>query len=96
MFHAARATLFQATGAAPRKHGSVISAFGRLVRDGDSALRQCGRLLNAMKDGRTEADYNEDFDSAVEDATEAAKPARDFLATCSSKFEFGPDKPPSA
>jgi uncharacterized protein (UPF0332 family) len=96
MFHAARAALFKATGSAPRKHGSVISAFGRLVRDGDSALRRCGRLLNAMKDGRTEADYNEDFDPAVTDAVEAAKLARDFLATCSSRFGLDPDTLPEA
>jgi len=49
MFHGARAVLLRATGSAPRKHDSVVTAFGRLVRDGDESLRRCGRWLNAMK-----------------------------------------------
>ena len=71
MFHAARAVLFRMTGTAPRKHGGVITAFGRLVRDDDEARRRCGRWLNAMKDGRTAADYGEDFDPPAEEARHA-------------------------
>jgi uncharacterized protein (UPF0332 family) len=94
MFHAARAVLFQATGAAPRRHDRVISAFGQLVRDGDASLRRCGRWLNEVKDDRVDADYNEELDPAVADAEEAAKLARDFLAVCRASFALGGGEPP--
>jgi len=94
MFHAARAVLFHATGAASRKHDRVVNAFGRRVRDGDASLRRCGRWLNAAKDGRMVADYAEDIDPAAEEAEEEAKLARDFLAACRLAFGFDPDLPP--
>ncbi len=94
MFHAAGAAPFRASGAAPRRHDRVISAFGRLVRDGDASLRRCGRCLNAVKDDRLDADYNEELDPAVAEAEEAAKLARDFLAVCRASFALDTDAPP--
>jgi uncharacterized protein (UPF0332 family) len=88
MFHAARAALFRMTGAAPRKHDAVVTAFGRLVRDGNEARRRCGRWLNAMKDGRTAADYGEDFDPPADEARQAVQLARDFAAACAAEFGF--------
>jgi len=94
MFHAARAVLFQASGAAPHRHDRVIGAFGRLVRDGDASLRRCGRGLNAVKDDRLDADHNEELDPAAAEAEEAAKLARDFLAACCLAFGLDPVRPP--
>ncbi len=93
MFHGARAVLFHAVGSAPRKHDRVVSAFGRLVRDGDASLRRAGRWLNATKDGRLVADYNEDFDPAEDEAREAAVLAREFIAVCRARFDIEPDTP---
>ena len=88
MFHGARAVLLRATGSAPRKHDSVVTAFGRLVRDGDESLRRCGRWLNAMKDGRTAADYGENFDPAADEAHQAIRLAHDFMGACAVEFGF--------
>jgi hypothetical protein len=41
-------------------------------------------------------DYNEDFDPAAEESTEAGKLARGFLATRRSGFGLDPDMPPEA
>lgn len=94
MFHAARAVLLRATGAAARKHDRVVTAFGRMVRDGDESLRRYGRWLNVMKDGRTAADYTEDFDPAGDEARRAMQLARDFLASCAAEFGFRTYGPP--
>ena len=94
MFHAARAVLLRATGSAPRKHDSVVTAFGRIVRDGDDSLRRCGRWLNAMKDGRTATDHTEDFDPEGDEGRRAMQLARDFLTACAAEFGFRTDRSP--
>ena len=41
-----------------------------------------------MKDGRTAADYGEDFDPPADEARQAMQLARDFIATCAGEFGF--------
>jgi uncharacterized protein (UPF0332 family) len=63
-----------------------------LVRDGDETRRRCGRWLNAMKDGRTAADYGEDFDPPADEARQAIRIAKDFIAACVAEFGFDQGK----
>jgi hypothetical protein len=88
-----RNVLFHPIGSAPRKHDRVVSAFGRLMRDGDASLRRAGRWLNATKDGRMVADYNEGFDPRADEVREAAVLAREFITVCRASFEIEPDEP---
>lgn len=59
-----------------------------------TAMRRAGRWLNATKDGRMVADYNEDYDPAADEAGEAALLAREFIAICRTILEPNPDGPP--
>jgi uncharacterized protein (UPF0332 family) len=89
MFHAARAVLFKSTGSAPKRHDGVIQQFGLLVRDLDDALRAAGKVLNAVKDERTAADYDETI-SPPEEARSAARAAAQFMAVCRMRCAFRP------
>jgi uncharacterized protein (UPF0332 family) len=58
------------------------------VSSDHARLRAAGRALNAIKDERTAADYDETVVPSPEEASDAVQAAVDFLATCSARYVF--------
>ncbi len=92
MFHAARAVLLKAEGLeAPTKHNVVVSRFGYLAKQANSAEQmRAGRMLNNMRQERLRSDYDTGHRPTPEQATEAVKTARLFLAQCAEILGFSP------
>ena len=82
MLHAAIAALIARQGRSPRKHGQVIGAFGRLIKDMGDAERALGRALNRAYDVRRAVDYDIDVGDVTSDAVAMRDDAIAFVEAC--------------
>lgn len=86
MFHAALAVLEQSMDQPPTRHGMVIGAFGRLVKDmGDEGKRH-GRAFNDAQELRLACDYAPGNVPTGEDARIIRENARAFLEFCEKRL----------
>ena len=84
MLNAAVAVLLAHTGRAPKMHGTVVSEFGRLVRDIDDAARTHNRHFRRAQDLRLLADYDPDAEGLGPRAADALERAHVFVEFCRS------------
>ncbi len=82
MFHAASAVVLAKTGTVPVRHSTVVSEFGRLMRDLGEDGRTHGRALNRAHDVRLVADYAIDTRVLPSTARETAQAATAFVGFC--------------
>jgi uncharacterized protein (UPF0332 family) len=89
MFHAACAVILARAGAVPVRHATVVSEFGRLMRDlGDDARRH-GRALNRAHDVRLVADYAIDTRILPGTAKDSVEAAAAFVRFCRDMLASG-------
>lgn len=82
MFHAALAVLEKNMKQPPTRHGMVIGAFGRLVKDMGDEGKGHGRAFNDAQEMRLACDYAPGSLPTLEDASAIREDARAFLAFC--------------
>ena len=83
-FHGAQAVLYN-RGYEPTSHGAVVRLFGReIVQDGDASPDE-GRLLNELRNLRTEADYG--YEELDVDVRKLRDTVSDFLDSMETILE---------
>lgn len=93
MYHAARAVLLDAHGTVSTKHGSVLDAFGLLVREESPEIQRWAKEFRAAYAARLQSDYLGKVLSPTE-AAELVALATDFVAYCARRL--GVEPPPTA
>ncbi len=82
MLHAASAALIATGGETPKRHGKLIGAFGRIIKDRDDIDKSMGRTFNRAYDIRCAADYDTAPGDMINAAKNLAAAAPGFVETC--------------
>jgi uncharacterized protein (UPF0332 family) len=86
MFHSAMAVLATRMAQPPTRHGMVIGAFGRLVKDMGDEGKRYGRAFNDAQELRLACDYAPQSVPTFEDAASVRENAKGFLEFCEKRF----------
>ena len=82
MYHAAMAVLIARTDDAPKRHATVISRFGLVVKDMGQDAVAAGRSFNEAFDARMVADYRAELSDLAKDALRLRQEAGIFVQIC--------------